>query len=174
MTATSVVPPPMSTTRWPPGSWIGRPAPIAAAVGSSIRYTSRARAWSAASRTARFSTWVIPEGTPITTRGRSRLEPSALPVESCRAREMKYRSIFWVMSKSAITPSFKGRIARMLSGVRPSIALASRPTPITARSARRTAMIEGSFRTMPLSRTKTSVLAVPRSIARSVEKNPSS
>jgi hypothetical protein len=37
MTATSVVPPPMSTIRWPPGSWMGRPAPIAAAVGSSIR-----------------------------------------------------------------------------------------------------------------------------------------
>src|SRR5438552_481965 len=28
MTATSVVPPPMSTTTCPPGSWIGRPAPI--------------------------------------------------------------------------------------------------------------------------------------------------
>ena len=37
MTATSVVPPPMSTTRWPPGSWIGSPAPIAAAIGSSTR-----------------------------------------------------------------------------------------------------------------------------------------
>ena len=37
MTATSVVPPPMSTTMWPPGSWIGSPAPIAAAIGSSTR-----------------------------------------------------------------------------------------------------------------------------------------
>ena len=35
-TATSVVPPPMSTTIEPVGSWIGRPAPIAAAIGSSI------------------------------------------------------------------------------------------------------------------------------------------
>ena len=37
MTATSVVPPPMSTTMLPPGSVIGIPAPIAAAMGSSIR-----------------------------------------------------------------------------------------------------------------------------------------
>ena len=37
MTATSVVPPPMSTTMLPLGSVIGSPAPIAAAIGSSIR-----------------------------------------------------------------------------------------------------------------------------------------
>ena len=37
MTATSVVPPPMSTIMEPPGSMTGRPAPIAAAIGSSIR-----------------------------------------------------------------------------------------------------------------------------------------
>src|SRR3972149_220430 len=30
ITATSVVPPPMSTIMFPPGSWIGRPAPVAA------------------------------------------------------------------------------------------------------------------------------------------------
>jgi hypothetical protein len=36
ITATSVVPPPMSTTMFPVGSLIGRPAPIAAAIGSSI------------------------------------------------------------------------------------------------------------------------------------------
>src|SRR2546425_2917023 len=55
ITATSVVPPPMSTIMFPPGSWIGKPAPIAAAIGSSIRYTSRAPACIAESRTARFS-----------------------------------------------------------------------------------------------------------------------
>ena len=38
MTATSVVPPPMSTIMLPVGSETGRPAPIAAAIGSSIRY----------------------------------------------------------------------------------------------------------------------------------------
>ncbi len=35
ITATSVVPPPMSTTMFPVASWIGSPAPIAAAIGSS-------------------------------------------------------------------------------------------------------------------------------------------
>jgi hypothetical protein len=37
ITATSVVPPPMSTIMLPVGSVIGRPAPTAAAIGSSIR-----------------------------------------------------------------------------------------------------------------------------------------
>ena len=37
ITATSVVPPPISTIIFPLGSVIGRPAPIAAAIGSSIR-----------------------------------------------------------------------------------------------------------------------------------------
>ena len=36
MTATSVVPPPMSTTMLPVGSCTGRPAPMAAAIGSSM------------------------------------------------------------------------------------------------------------------------------------------
>ena len=37
MIATSVVPPPMSTTMLPTGSFTGRPAPMAAAMGSSMR-----------------------------------------------------------------------------------------------------------------------------------------
>ena len=36
ITATSVVPPPMSTTMLPVASWTGSPAPIAAAIGSSM------------------------------------------------------------------------------------------------------------------------------------------
>ena len=44
---------------------------MAAASGSSIRYASRAPAFMAASRTARFSTLVTPDGTQIMT---SRLE----------------------------------------------------------------------------------------------------
>ena len=44
MTATSVVPPPMSTTMLPAASVIGMPAPIAAAMASSIRCTSLALA----------------------------------------------------------------------------------------------------------------------------------
>src|SRR5215813_8505496 len=46
--ATSVVPPPMSTTIEPVGSVTGRPAPIAAAIGSSISHTLRAPALSTA------------------------------------------------------------------------------------------------------------------------------
>ncbi len=69
ITATSVVPPPMSTIMLAPGSVMGRPAPTAAATGSDTRYTWRAPACIADSCTARRSTWVMPEGTLITTRG---------------------------------------------------------------------------------------------------------
>ena len=62
ITATSLVPPPMSTTMLPVGSPTGRPAPIAAAIGSSIRYAWRAPAERQASSTARFSTPVTPDG----------------------------------------------------------------------------------------------------------------
>ena len=44
ITATSVVPPPISTTIFPVGSATSIPAPIAAAIGSSIKYTSLAPA----------------------------------------------------------------------------------------------------------------------------------
>ena len=44
ITAISVVPPPISTTMWPSGLAMSMPAPIAAATGSSIRYTRRAPA----------------------------------------------------------------------------------------------------------------------------------
>jgi len=70
MTAHSVVPPPMSTTMFPAGSWIGSPDPMAAAIGSSMTMTGlRAPANSAASWTARRSTPVIPDGMQITMRG---------------------------------------------------------------------------------------------------------
>jgi hypothetical protein len=62
-TATSVVPPPISTTMEPVGSLTGRPAPIAAAIGSSISHTLLAPADSADSWMARRSTAVEPEGT---------------------------------------------------------------------------------------------------------------
>lgn len=55
-TATSVVPPPMSTTMLPVGSVIGIPAPIAAAIGSAISPARRAPADSTDWRIARFST----------------------------------------------------------------------------------------------------------------------
>lgn len=72
MTATSVVPPPMSTTMLPVASWTGRPEPMAAAMGSSMMCTWRAPAWDDASMTARRSTPVMPEGTHTTTRGLAR------------------------------------------------------------------------------------------------------
>ena len=146
ITATSVVPPPISTTILLVGSVMGNPAPIAAAMGSSMRKTSLAPADSADSRTARFSTWVIPEGTQAITRG-------LIKVRRLFAFLMKYRSITSATSKSAMTPSFIGRIASMCPGVRPSIILASCPTASTLLPPRpflRTATTEGSFRTMPL------------------------
>ena len=69
ITAISVVPPPISTTSTPPGSSTGIPAPIAAAIGSSIKYARRAPAPRAASCTARLSTSVTSEGIPIITLG---------------------------------------------------------------------------------------------------------
>ena len=145
MTATSVVPPPMSTTMFPVGSATGRPAPIAAAIGSSIRKALRAPAERVASSTARFSTPVTPEGTQTTTRG-------------CAQRFwwtfwMKWRSICSVTSKSAITPSFSGRMALMLPGVRPSIRFASMPTAWTSPVRWSMATTEGSESTMPRPRT---------------------
>src|ERR687891_420080 len=75
--ATSDVPPPTSTMRLPRGSWTGRPAPIAAAMGSSMSDTARAPADVAASRTARRSTSVMAEGTDGHDPGRG--SPDHLP-----------------------------------------------------------------------------------------------
>ena len=72
ITATSDVPPPTSSTIEPRASCTGMPAPMAAAMGSSIRYTLRAPAPSADSRMARRSTCVEPYGTHTSTRGLGR------------------------------------------------------------------------------------------------------
>jgi len=68
----------MSQTMLPCGSAIGSPAPIAAAIGSSIRYAERAPAAIVASSTARRSTSVIPLGTHTIARGRESRLPIAL------------------------------------------------------------------------------------------------
>ena len=136
ITATSVVPPPMSTIMFPVGSAIGRPAPIAAAIGSSIRYACRAPAESVASSTARRSTPVTPEGTQTTTRGWAKRFWCTF--------WMKWRSICSVTSKSAITPSLSGRIAVIVPGVRPSIRFASTPTACTSPVRWSIATTEGS------------------------------
>jgi hypothetical protein len=70
-----------------------------------------------------------------------------------------------VTSKSAITPSFMGRTAITFSGVRPSIRLASSPTPLMRLVSRSSATTDGSFSTIPSPFTYTSVFAVPRSTA---------
>src|SRR3954468_19083378 len=75
----------------------------------------------------------------------------------------KYRSIFSVTSKSAMTPSFIGRTAITPSGVRPNMRLASSPTPLIFFVSRSIATTDGSLRTIPSPFTYTRVLAVPRS-----------
>src|SRR5262245_39052604 len=114
-----------------------------------------------ASRTARCSTAVMPDGTQTTIRGLAKYR------RRC-TRWMKYRSICSAASKSAITPSLSGRIAVMLPGVRPIIFLASWPNATAScGSSVRVATTDGSFSTTPRPRTYTSVLAVPRSTAMS-------
>ena len=123
-TATSVVPPPMSTTMLPVGSVMGIPAPMAAAMGSAIRPARRAPADSTDWRIARFSTGVAPWGTQTMIFGFEKV------VRLCTLR-MKCLIISSATSKSAITPSRIGRIAWIEPGVRPSISLASSPTAST-------------------------------------------
>ncbi len=86
------------------GSVTGKPAPIAAAIGSSIRSIRLAPAASADSWIARRSTSVAPDGTQIITRG------AAKKRRFCTFR-MKRLIISSAISKSAITPSRSGRIA---------------------------------------------------------------
>src|SRR5581483_1425359 len=85
---------------------------------------------------------------------------------------MKCRRSCSVTSKSKITPSLSGRMTRMSFGPMPYIFLASRPTASTRRDLRWIATTDGSFTTMPLPRTSTSVLAVPRSMPMSRESRP--
>ncbi len=105
ITAISDVPPPTSTTMLPTGSWIASPAPMAAAIGCSIRKLDDAPARRAASLTARRSTAVMAEGTQMSTLGRfRRLTPTR------RNSTLSMRS---VTSKSVIAPPRRGRSATM-------------------------------------------------------------
>ena len=96
---------------------------------------------------ARRSTWVEPQGTHTSTLG------LGLKKRVSCTLWMKCWSIFSVTVKSAMTPSFNGRMAVMLPGVRPSIIFASAPTACTERPPRevssRIATTDGSLRTMP-------------------------
>ena len=66
---------------------------------------------------------------------------------------MKCRSISSVTSKSAITPSFSGRMAEIVPGVRPSMRLASMPTACTSPLRESIATTDDSERTIPRPRT---------------------
>ena len=120
----------------------------------------------AASRTARFSTSVTPDGIPSSIRGRA-----IVPTRSWTL-STKYLIICSVTSKSLMTPSRSGRTAMMLAGVRPTIRFASAPTARTRFVLASMATTDGSLMTIPRSRTWTSVFAVPRSIPMSREKKP--
>jgi hypothetical protein len=107
---------------------------------------------SAASRMARRSTWVEPHGTQMMMRG---LGANTDP--GCTMR-MNCLSICSVTVKSAMTPSFIGRMAWMLPGTLPSMSFASWPTAAIVRlpfgpPSVRMATTDGSFSTTPLPRT---------------------
>src|SRR5712692_5271721 len=68
-----------------------------------------------------------------------------------------------------MTPTFIGLMATTFPGVRPSMSLASLPTATTSPVFLLIATMEGSLTTIPLPLENTSVLAVPRSIAKSEE-----
>ena len=68
------------------------------------------------------------------------------------------------ISKSAITPSLRGRTATIEPGVRPMTSLASLPTYRALSVLVLTATTDGSLITMPFPRIYTRVFAVPRSI----------
>ena len=142
MRAVSVVPPPTSTIRLPIGSLIGRPEPIAAARGCSIRRASAAPALRAASVTALLSTAVIADGTQMTTLG--------LLKRDTPTRSSKSRIILCVTSKSVIAPWRRGLTATIYAGVLPIICHASSPIARTSLVFSFSAMTEGSLRTMPL------------------------
>ncbi len=91
ITATSVVPPPISIIKWPDDELIGIPAPIAERTGSLARNTSFAPASIPDSITALFSVEVIPAGTPIKSSG---LKNLFIPVLTL---VIKCLSIAWVV-----------------------------------------------------------------------------
>ena len=125
ITATSDVPPPMSTTMLPVGSPTGRPAPIAAAIGSSIRYAWRAPADRQASSTARFSTPVTPDGHADDD---ARVRPAVLVhlLDEVAQHLLGHVEV----GDHAVLQRPDG--ARSCPGVRPSIRLASMPTAWTS------------------------------------------
>ena len=155
--ATSVVPPPMSTTNPPAPPVRSKPAPAAAATGSSISRTLyRGRRTLSAATMDRRSTGVAPLGTHTRALGRS---------PGLRVRRRKACSRAAVASRSAMTPSRSGWMTSMSCGSLSASASAAVPTAATLPTAVSMAIAVGSSSTMPRPATQTSVLTVPRSIA---------
>ena len=150
---------------FPLGSATSKFAPIAAAIGSSIIYTSLAPACITDSSTALSSTSVIPDGTPTTTLGL----PALYLWHTLCSIDL---SISCVAVKSAITPSFKGLIAAMSFGVFPSISFASTPVAKIVPLFLSIATTEGSFNTIPFPFMVIMILAVPKSTPISFEFHP--
>ena len=116
--------------------------PMAAAMGSWMRYTSLPPACSALSLTARFSTSVMPDGMQMTMR-RVGLNQDFLPEMSLIIPLI----ICSADSKSAITPSLSGRMVSMFLWVFPCICWAKRPMATTLPVIRSFATMEGSSTT---------------------------
>ena len=140
------------------------PAPIAAAMGSSIKYTSLAPARIIASSTALSSTSVIPDGTPTNTLGLTALY-------LLHTLSNKFFNNNFVAVKSAITPSFNGFIAFISFGVLPSISFASNPVAIIPPVFAFTEITDGSLNTIPFPFIVTNIFAVPKSIPISLDLN---
>ena len=149
---------------FPLGSSISIPAPIAAAIGSSIKYTSLAPAWIIVSSTALSSTSVIPDGTPTITLG-------LIALYLLHTLDNIFFNNNLVAVKSAITPSFNGLIACISFGVLPNISFASRPVAITSPVFVSTDTTDGSLKIIPFPLTVTNIFAVPKSIPISLDLN---
>ena len=78
------------------------------------------------------------------------------------------------MKGSSMRVKPNGRIATISAGVRPTISRASAPIAKGCRERRLIATHDGSLMTIPRSRIKTNVFAVPKSIPISSENKPSS
>ncbi len=160
ITATSTVPPPISTTILPLALDISTPAPIKAAIGSLIRYTFLEPALKAASTTALFSTSVISDGTHMIILGLTNCLPLTFKINSL--------IMHCVISSSDIIPSDNGLIATMYSGVLPIILYASLPTAKTLFFFLLKATTDGSVNTTPFLPIVITILAVPKSIPISI------
>ena len=158
MTATSVVPAPATATELATGSWMGRPSPMAAAIGASSRCACAAPARRAAWRSARRSIAVAAAGTVRSTRGRENRPMPHRSSTPCSSRA--------ATSKSVVAPAWIGRKATTWRGVRPTSSSASCPRETTEPLLVSIATTVGSAKMTPAVSVATRVIEVPTSIAR--------